>query len=117
MDTNVIILAAGLGTRMKSKKAKVLHRAGGMTLVEHVVQSALAVSSPERIVVVVGHQAEQVRAALAHTGRSLSRFRPSSWAPATPCPSAGRSWSRSVRTRPGSLRGLSAAARGDVPGN
>ena len=38
---NVVILAAGLGTRMKSKRAKVLHRAGGLTLIEHVVQRCL----------------------------------------------------------------------------
>lgn len=68
MTTNVAILAAGLGTRMKSKRAKVLHRAGGLTLVEHVVQAALGVTTPDRIVVVVGHQAEQVKAALQHTG-------------------------------------------------
>ncbi len=68
MQTNVVILAAGLGTRMKSKRAKVLHRAGGLSLVEHVVNAALGVTTPERIVVVVGHQAEQVRAALEHTG-------------------------------------------------
>lgn len=68
MEINFIILAAGMGTRMKSKRAKVLHKAGGRTLVENVVQSALGVTSPERIVVVVGHQADQVRASLAHTG-------------------------------------------------
>ena len=64
----IVILAAGLGTRMKSRKAKVLHEAGGLTLVEHVVRSALAVTTPDRIVVVVGHQADQVEAALAYTG-------------------------------------------------
>jgi bifunctional UDP-N-acetylglucosamine pyrophosphorylase/glucosamine-1-phosphate N-acetyltransferase len=68
MNTNVVILAAGLGTRMKSKRAKVLHQAGGLTLVEHVVNASLTVTEPDRIVVVVGHQAEQVRAALTHTG-------------------------------------------------
>jgi len=68
MDTSIVILAAGLGTRMKSKRAKVLHKAGGLTLVEHVVNSALAIAAPERIVVVVGHQADQVRETLAHTG-------------------------------------------------
>ncbi len=68
MDTNFVILAAGLGTRMRSKRAKVLHRAGGLTLVENVVRAALGVTTPERIVVVVGHQANEVRAALAHTG-------------------------------------------------
>jgi bifunctional UDP-N-acetylglucosamine pyrophosphorylase / glucosamine-1-phosphate N-acetyltransferase len=64
----VVILAAGLGTRMKSRLAKVLHEAGGMALVEHVVQSALEFASPERVVVVVGHQAEKVQTRLAPTG-------------------------------------------------
>ena len=64
MNINVVILAAGLGTRMKSKRAKVLHRAGGFTLVEHVVRAALGLTTPDRIVVVVGHQAEQVKAVL-----------------------------------------------------
>jgi bifunctional UDP-N-acetylglucosamine pyrophosphorylase / glucosamine-1-phosphate N-acetyltransferase len=64
----IVILAAGLGTRMKSRKAKVLHEAGGMALVEHVVRSGLALTSPDRIVVVVGHQADQVQSRLAPTG-------------------------------------------------
>jgi bifunctional UDP-N-acetylglucosamine pyrophosphorylase/glucosamine-1-phosphate N-acetyltransferase len=66
MDTPVtaLILAAGLGTRMKSRKAKVLHRAGGRTLVEHVVDTALALVPPERVLVVVGHSAESVGAAI-----------------------------------------------------
>lgn len=70
METNlsIVILAAGLGTRMKSRKAKVLHHAGGLSLVEHVVNSALALASPERVAVVVGHQAEDVKAKLASTG-------------------------------------------------
>src|SRR5581483_12349915 len=61
-----VILAAGLGTRMKSRRAKVLHRAGGLTLVEHAVNAAAAITSEDRIVVVVGHQADEVRKALAH---------------------------------------------------
>ena len=65
---NVVILAAGLGTRMKSKRAKVLHRAGGLTLVEHVVHAATGLTPPEHVTVVVGSQAEQVKASLAHTG-------------------------------------------------
>ncbi len=66
-DISVVILAAGLGTRMKSKKAKVLHRAGGLTLIEHVVKMASRITSPDRITVVVGHQGDQVRAALVQT--------------------------------------------------
>src|SRR5437764_4862703 len=57
----VVILAAGLGTRMKSRRAKVLHRAGGKALVQHVVDTALELTPPERIFLVVGHQAEEVR--------------------------------------------------------
>ncbi|MBV8549667.1 MAG: bifunctional UDP-N-acetylglucosamine diphosphorylase/glucosamine-1-phosphate N-acetyltransferase GlmU [Acidobacteriaceae bacterium] len=57
----VVILAAGLGTRMKSNKAKVLHQAGGDTLLNHIIRAALHVAPPEGIVAVVGHQAAQVR--------------------------------------------------------
>ncbi len=67
-QTNVVILAAGLGTRMKSKRAKVLHRAGGMTLIEHVVHAAGAIAPPGHATVVVGHQSDQVRALLAPSG-------------------------------------------------
>jgi bifunctional UDP-N-acetylglucosamine pyrophosphorylase/glucosamine-1-phosphate N-acetyltransferase len=67
-QTSVVILAAGLGTRMKSKRAKVLHRAGGLSLIEHVVQAAGAIAPPGDITVVVGHQADQVRALLGPDG-------------------------------------------------
>lgn len=63
-----MILAAGLGTRMKSRRAKVLHRAGGKALVQHVVDTALQLTSAERIFVVVGHQAEEVRRAVTVPG-------------------------------------------------
>jgi bifunctional UDP-N-acetylglucosamine pyrophosphorylase/glucosamine-1-phosphate N-acetyltransferase len=46
---------------MKSRMAKVLHRAGGRALVEHAIVAALGVAPPERIFVVVGHQADAVR--------------------------------------------------------
>ena len=65
---NVVILAAGLGTRMKSKHAKVLHRAGGLSLVEHVVQAASGITDAAHITVVIGHQGEQVKQRLASTG-------------------------------------------------
>jgi bifunctional UDP-N-acetylglucosamine pyrophosphorylase/glucosamine-1-phosphate N-acetyltransferase len=73
MNMTVVILAAGLGTRMRSKRAKVLHRAGGLTLVEHVVAAAAAVAPPDRITVVTGHQAEEVEAVLAPLGMSFVR--------------------------------------------
>ena len=57
-----IILAAGKGTRMKSNQAKVLHEIGGAPMICYVVEAALAVV--DDVVVVIGHQAEQVRKAL-----------------------------------------------------
>jgi bifunctional UDP-N-acetylglucosamine pyrophosphorylase/glucosamine-1-phosphate N-acetyltransferase len=72
----VVILAAGLGTRMKSRQAKVLHRAGGKTLVEHVVATAAQLAQPERIFVVVGHQSDQVRQAVATPGIGFIEQKP-----------------------------------------
>ena len=60
-DLAIVILAAGKGTRLKSSQAKVLHRAGGRALVEHVVR-ACAPLKARKVVLVVGHQAEQVSA-------------------------------------------------------
>ena len=64
----IVILAAGLGTRMKSRHAKVLHQAGGKTLLQHVIDTALALAPPERIFAVVGHQAEKVRQSVGASG-------------------------------------------------
>jgi bifunctional UDP-N-acetylglucosamine pyrophosphorylase/glucosamine-1-phosphate N-acetyltransferase len=58
-DLAIVVLAAGKGTRLKSSLAKVLHRAGGRTLVEHIVRSCQPLKA-RGTVVVVGHQAEQV---------------------------------------------------------
>src|SRR5256884_9972136 len=60
-DLAIVILAAGKGTRLKSSLAKVLHRAGGRTLVEQIVCSCETLKARETGVV-VGHQAEQVAA-------------------------------------------------------
>ena len=59
----VLILAAGLGTRMKSQRAKVLHELGGLPLITHVVRTANTLD-PEAIIVVVGHQADEVEKAV-----------------------------------------------------
>lgn len=67
-NVTVVILAAGLGTRMKSKKAKVLHEAGGDTLLNHIIRAALHVAPAEQIIAVVGHQAEAVRASVSEAG-------------------------------------------------
>ena len=69
---NVLIMAAGLGTRMKSNRAKVLHELGGSPLIAHVTRTAQALG-PQRIIVVIGHQAEEVeRAVLAEVGELAS---------------------------------------------
>ena len=60
-DLAVIVLAAGKGTRLKSSLAKVRHKTGGRTLVEHIVRACEALKARETVVV-VGHQAEQVAA-------------------------------------------------------
>jgi bifunctional UDP-N-acetylglucosamine pyrophosphorylase/glucosamine-1-phosphate N-acetyltransferase len=64
----VVILAAGKGTRLKSKRPKVLHEIGGKPLLAHVIAAASHVVAPEHIYTVIGHQAERVREALAATG-------------------------------------------------
>jgi bifunctional UDP-N-acetylglucosamine pyrophosphorylase/glucosamine-1-phosphate N-acetyltransferase/UDP-N-acetylglucosamine pyrophosphorylase len=57
-----IILAAGLGTRMKSDKAKVLHTICGQPMILYVVETAVKIAS--QVVLVVGHQAEAVKIAV-----------------------------------------------------
>jgi bifunctional UDP-N-acetylglucosamine pyrophosphorylase / glucosamine-1-phosphate N-acetyltransferase len=69
---NVLVMAAGLGTRMKSKRAKVLHELAGRPLIAHVVRTAQTLD-PRIILVVVGHQAEEVeQAVLAEVGELAS---------------------------------------------
>lgn len=64
----VVILAAGLGTRMKSDRAKVLHEVLGRPMVSYVLDTALKVTD-DNIVLVVGHQAEKVKKAVKeHSG-------------------------------------------------
>src|SRR5215510_14385870 len=63
-DIYLVILAAGRGTRMKSAQPKVLHRAGGLRLIDHVLRAASAVT-PRSTVIVVGHLGDRIREALA----------------------------------------------------
>jgi len=64
----IVIMAAGKGTRLKSRRAKVLHEIGGKPLLAHVIAAAARVISPQDIYVIIGHQAEQVRSAVEQTG-------------------------------------------------
>src|SRR5207249_2437616 len=74
-DLAIVILAAGKGTRLKSSLAKVLHRAGGRTLVEQIVRACEPLKARETVVV-VGHQAEQVAAVVAPRGALTVLQRP-----------------------------------------
>jgi len=67
-DFAIAIMAAGKGTRLKSKRPKVLHEVGGKPLLAHVIRSAAAVVPAQNIFVIIGHEAERVRAAVANTG-------------------------------------------------
>lgn len=60
---DILILAAGLGTRMRSSLAKVLHQVGGRPLISHVCRTAAALA-PEKIYIVVGHQGGDVSQAV-----------------------------------------------------
>lgn len=64
-------MAAGKGTRLKSKRPKVLHEIGGKPLLAHVIAAASKVVAPEHIFVIIGHEADRVRAAIAPTGVSF----------------------------------------------
>jgi bifunctional UDP-N-acetylglucosamine pyrophosphorylase/glucosamine-1-phosphate N-acetyltransferase len=71
METNnlaIAIMAAGKGTRLKSKRPKVLHEIGGRALLLHVVATALKVVPADDIYCIIGHEADRVRAAVESTG-------------------------------------------------
>ena len=70
-DLHIVILAAGQGKRMKSALPKVLHRVGGAPIIDYVLETAREVA-PRTTTVVVGHQGDEVRAALArHPGLTV----------------------------------------------
>jgi bifunctional UDP-N-acetylglucosamine pyrophosphorylase/glucosamine-1-phosphate N-acetyltransferase len=74
--THVVVLAAGKGTRMKSKLPKVLHQAAGLPLIEYVLRNAESLA-PTTIVVVVGHGAADVeRTVVPRPGLQFARQEP-----------------------------------------
>ena len=64
---NIVILAAGKGTRMKSKKLKVLHPLAGSTVIEQILTTGKQLS-PDKIIMVYGHQGEQLQSHLKEHG-------------------------------------------------
>ena len=75
MALNVVIMAAGKGTRMKSALPKVLHRLAGTSLLQHVLKASAALGAA-RTVVITGHGAEVVEAAVASSGAVFVRQMP-----------------------------------------
>ena len=67
---DVVVMAAGKGTRMKSRLPKVLHRLAGRALIQHVIDTAARLQA-RRVVVITGHGAAQVESALVHTAHAL----------------------------------------------
>jgi bifunctional UDP-N-acetylglucosamine pyrophosphorylase/glucosamine-1-phosphate N-acetyltransferase len=71
MDTSdfaIAIMAAGKGTRLKSKRPKVLHEIGGSPLLLHVIATAKKIVPPDQIFCIIGHESDRVKAAVQHTG-------------------------------------------------
>jgi bifunctional UDP-N-acetylglucosamine pyrophosphorylase/glucosamine-1-phosphate N-acetyltransferase len=64
----VAIMAAGKGTRLKSKHPKVLHEVGGRPLLAHVIAAATKVVPASDVYAIIGHEAERVRQAVEQTG-------------------------------------------------
>jgi bifunctional UDP-N-acetylglucosamine pyrophosphorylase/glucosamine-1-phosphate N-acetyltransferase len=64
----VAIMAAGKGTRLKSQLPKVLHEVGGEPLLEHVIRAAVRIVPAKDVYAIIGHEADRVRTAMAHTG-------------------------------------------------
>ena len=75
MALNIVIMAAGKGTRMKSALPKVLHRLAGTSLLQHVLNASAALAAA-RTVVITGHGAEAVEAAVAGSGAAFVRQMP-----------------------------------------
>lgn len=75
MSLNIVVMAAGKGTRMKSSLPKVLHKLAGRPLLKHVLSSTVALQAQARIVI-TGHGADQVEAAVAADGVRFVRQEP-----------------------------------------
>ncbi|NCT97975.1 MAG: UDP-N-acetylglucosamine diphosphorylase/glucosamine-1-phosphate N-acetyltransferase [Comamonadaceae bacterium] len=73
LPVDVVVMAAGKGTRMKSQRPKVLHRLGGRALAQHVIDCAAGLSA-RSVVVITGHGAERVEAGLTAPAATALRF-------------------------------------------
>ena len=75
MALDIVIMAAGKGTRMKSVRPKVLHRLAGQSLLQHVVRTASSLGA-DRIIAITGHGADEVESAIGAPGLHFVRQMP-----------------------------------------
>ncbi|MGA7159192.1 MAG: bifunctional UDP-N-acetylglucosamine diphosphorylase/glucosamine-1-phosphate N-acetyltransferase GlmU [Acidobacteriaceae bacterium] len=67
----IAIMAAGKGTRLNSRRPKVLHEIGGQSLLLHVIAAAKTIAPADQIYCIIGHEADKVREAVQSTGVSF----------------------------------------------
>jgi bifunctional UDP-N-acetylglucosamine pyrophosphorylase/glucosamine-1-phosphate N-acetyltransferase len=67
-DFAIAIMAAGKGTRLNSKRPKVLHEIGGSALLLHIIAAAKKIVPADHIFCIIGHESDRVKSAVEHTG-------------------------------------------------
>jgi bifunctional UDP-N-acetylglucosamine pyrophosphorylase/glucosamine-1-phosphate N-acetyltransferase len=108
---DVVIMAAGKGTRMKSKLPKVLHRVAGRALVQHVIDAAASLRA-RHVVIVTGHEAQQVEEALQRSAASAGVSAPT-FVRQEPQLGTGHAVQQAVPVLPDD--GITLVLSGDVP--
>ena len=108
---DVVVMAAGKGTRMKSRLPKVLHRLAGRALISHVIDRAAGLQA-RRVIVITGHGAAEVEAALSRTARDAGSAVPT-FVRQEPQLGTGHALQQAVPVLPDD--GLLLILNGDVP--
>ena len=108
---DVVVMAAGKGTRMKSRLPKVLHRLAGRALIQHVIDTAAGLQA-RRVVVITGHGAAEVEASLARSAQAAGAPVPA-FARQEPQLGTGHAVQQAVPLLPDD--GITLILNGDVP--
>ena len=108
---DVVVMAAGKGTRMKSRLPKVLHRLAGRALIQHVIDTAAGLQA-RRVVVITGHGAAEVEMALARSAQACGTAAPA-FARQEPQLGTGHAVQQAVPLLPDD--GVTLILNGDVP--
>jgi bifunctional UDP-N-acetylglucosamine pyrophosphorylase/glucosamine-1-phosphate N-acetyltransferase len=108
---DVVIMAAGKGTRMKSRRPKVLHRLAGRALIEHVMEAAAGLDA-RSVIVITGHGGDEVEQELTQTARHAGRAAPS-FVRQEPQLGTGHAVQQAVPVLPDD--GITLILNGDVP--